>query len=583
MAVTFNKSSTLVAKKYREFLASSLMAALAGQLGIVIDSLMVGNFLGPNAMTGVSVCMPLEQIIGAVAILLSMAAAGMVAVAAGARETDEANRIFSTVIILNALTAAVFLAVLVPFLRETAAFLAGQEAITPLTCEYLRIMVWRTPFRMLLSSLSILINSDGMVKLTGRGTLLAQAVNIGLDLLLIRVCDMGLHGAAIATVASDIAALSYILLIYLSSGERTLRFVGADKGFWRRSWELIRAGFPAAAATGLVSVRVWCIYHILEQAGGAEAMQIYAVCMNILTFLSMVAQGSQRAMMPVLGVLYGEKDYQGVRMLFRYVMKYAFAMAGALLLFLFAFPQLVLKIFNLAPELVMSGQTDIRLFTVSLIGVLISFMMMYYYTTINQTGAATLISVVEGILVVVPAAWLLVRTMGTRGVWFAFILAEAVTLTLLYVYTRYKHRRDPERYADLYMIPKTMRELLFDVSVKATRESAAGLSEGAIDALKENGITGDIAMKAGIALEEITLNLGTRQPGKKPDLDVRIIKNGEHITISLRDNGLPFNPMEYSPEDREAYLTDGVLLFKALARDIRYSRVLSLNQTIIDI
>ena len=83
----------------------------------------------------------------------------------------------------------------------------------------------------------------------------------------------------------------------------------------------------------------------------------------------------------------------------------------------------------------------------------------------------------------------------------------------------------------------------------------------------------------------MTVNIATRSLGQPYDLDVRIRKAGEHVLISLRDNGVPFNPLEYTPEeqDRQAYKTDGIILLKALAKDIRYNRVLSLNQTTVEI
>ena len=586
MDTSFYKSDSLISKKFREFFFPSLLGALAGQLGIVIDSLMVGNFINADAMTGVSVCMPLEQILGSVSLMLSIGAGGMIAVAAGERKVEEANRVFSAVLILNALVGTIFLMLLLPFLPKVAQFLAGQEKITPLTYQYLQIMVWRTPFMMLLFAVGVLIRSDGMAKLASQGILLSQVVNIGLDLLLIGAMGMGLYGAAVATVASDISALGYIALRYRKSDKRTLRFVWASDGlkdFCRLSAELAKAGIPAAAATGLVSAKVWCIYRILEQAGGADAMQVYAVCMSILTFLSMVAEGSQEAMIPILGVLYGEKDYQGVRMLLRYVMKFSFTLALLFILLLLLFPQAALGLFNLAPEVIASGTTGFRLFCISLIGVLITFMMMYYYTTIGETTAATLLSVVEGFVVVIPAAWILGKVMGTLGVWISFVLGEIAGLAVLLLYMKTMHAKDAERYPDFYLIPTTRQELLFDVSVKAGQESAAALSRGAIEVLRENGVAEDIAAKAGIALEEITVNLTERESEKVRDLDVRIIRNGSHVVISLRDNGLPFNPMEYSPQEQEEYQTDGIMLFKAVARDIQYSRILSLNQTIIEI
>jgi hypothetical protein len=90
-------------------------------------------------------------------------------------------------------------------------------------------------------------------------------------------------------------------------------------------------------------------------------------------------------------------------------------------------------------------------------------------------------------------------------------------------------------------------------------------------------------MKAGIALEEMVINLTNREPMQESGMDIRIGQTETGIVIAFRDNGALFNPMEYTTQEQSRYLTDGIMLLKALARDIQYSRVLSLNQTIIEI
>ncbi len=587
MSVSFYKSDSLLVKKFREYFLPSVLASLAGQMGIVVDGLIVGNLIGPKAMTAVSVCMPFEQILSSLSILLSIGAGSMIAVAAGARKKEEADRLFTAVLILNGLVSMIILLCMLPIIGPAAHFLTNQEKIVPLTYSYLQVMIFRVPFRMLTFSSTALMRSDGMAKLTSQGTVLSQVVNIGLDLLLVGGLGAGIYGAAVATVVSDAAGFLYMIIIYFRSQKRTLHLTknfGGMKNFAVISKDLMVAGVPTAVAMSLVSVRVWCTYHIVDMAAGAEGMQIYAVCSAVLTVMSMIAEGIQAGMIPVVGVLYGEKDYRGIRMLYTYVLKFSLVLTGVLMLPLFIYPNFLLKIYNLAPDLVIEGAWDVRLFCISLFGVLLTFMTVYYYTTIGQTKPANIITVVEGVLVVVPMGWLLARLIGMEGVWAAFILAELSGFAVLFIYIKTAQKKDKELYPDYFMIPKTLQELLYDVSVKAEKDTASRLSDDAVEALKKGGIESSIAVKAGVALEEIIYNLTNRDPGKAPDMDIRILKSGSGVTVSLRDNGSSFNPMEYTADEPDrGYLTDGILVFRALVKDVRYSRVLSLNQTIIDV
>jgi anti-sigma regulatory factor (Ser/Thr protein kinase) len=355
------------------------------------------------------------------------------------------------------------------------------------------------------------------------------------------------------------------------------------KAFLSLSFGLIWAGVPAAAGIGLISIKVWCVYAILGETGGAGAMTLYAVCMSCLSFVSMFITGASRSMIPIEGVLFGEKDYQGVRMLVRHVLLFTLSLSGAFVLFVLLFPQTVLMLFNLPPELMAEGAKAVRLFSVSLIGVTATFMMMYHYTTVQQRTAANILSFVEGFFAVVPAAWVLSKAFGLTGVWLAFIFAELAGSLCLFIYIRVACKRSNGKFSDIYLIEKSGSNLLYDVSIKATDNDAARLSQETMSVLKRNSMDEEKAAKAGLALEEITANLAGYSGGKPADIDVRIGNIDGRIILALRDNGRPFNPIEYSPEETADYRTDGIMLLKVMAKDIHYNRVLSLNQTIIEL
>ena len=594
--IGYAKSGALVNRKFREFFLPTVLMTMAGQLGVIIDSIIVGNLINARAMASVGICLPLNQLVAAVAVLISVGSSGLIAIASGARQHDEANRIFSTVTVLAFGLGALTTLLCLPFTQELARFLSSSDALVEGGWAYLHILIWRFTFMIALSAVSVLIRSDGMASLASQAVLLGQVTNLGLDLFLIGPMKMELEGAAIATVVSDIVGAGYMLARYFLSENRTFRFVpvlsDGIKAFLSRSSTLIRAGVPAAAGIGLVSIKVWCIYAILGQTGGGSAMTLYAVCMSCLSFVSMFITGASRSMIPIAGVLYGEKDYHGIRMLMRHVLSFTLALAGAFVLFVLLFPQTLLSLFNLPPELMAEGAKAIRLFSVSLIGVTATFMMMYYYTTVQQRTAANILSFVEGLFAVVPAAWVLSKAMGLTGVWLAFILAEIVGFLCLLVYVHFVCKRSNGRFSDIYLIEKSGNELLYDVSLKATNEDAAKLSQEAINVLRDNGVDESRAMRAGIALEEMTANIASYSADKRAsagnplrgaDIDVRISDIDGNIILALRDNGRPFNPVEYSPTETEEYRTDGIMLLKAIAKDIHYNRVLSLNQTIIEL
>ena len=152
-----------------------------------------------------------------------------------------------------------------------------------------------------------------------------------------------------------------------------------------------------------------------------------------------------------------------------------------------------------------------------------------------------------------------------------------------WIYVKYKCYHSDGKLSDLYLIETNGSELLYDVSLKAAESDAAKLSQESISVLESRGMEHSTAMKVGIALEEITANMSVINAGPV-DFDVRILDSGRDILLALRDNGIEFNPIEYQPsaEEESDYRSDRIIVLRALASDIKYDRVLSLNQTLHD-
>ena len=176
------------------------------------------------------------------------------------------------------------------------------------------------------------------------------------------------------------------------------------------------------------------------------------------------------------------------------------------------------------------------------------------------------------------------RLFGQIGVWAALVFAEIAGFAAIWIYVKYKCSHSDGKLSDFYLIEKNGSELLYDVSLKATESDAAKLSQESISVLESRGMDHSTAMKVGIALEEITANMSVINAGPV-DFDVRILDSGGDILLALRDNGIEFNPIEYQPsaEEESDYRSDRIIVLRALASDIKYDRVLSLNQTLITI
>ena len=119
------KTDALIARKYRELFVPTLLSLIALYMGNILNGVIVGNLISLKAMTAIYASMPLNQIATAIAMMLSAGSAGMIAIAAGAQENDKADRIFSSVLTMSFITAALTIIFLLPFTRELASVLSA--------------------------------------------------------------------------------------------------------------------------------------------------------------------------------------------------------------------------------------------------------------------------------------------------------------------------------------------------------------------------------------------------------------------------------------------------------------------------
>ena len=190
------RSRTLIDRKYMEYFIPTIANTMATSLSFIVDGIIVSVLLGENAMAAVNACLPVSQIISMAAALFGLGASGRISVAFGRRERDAANRAFTALLTLllcgGILLTAAQLALFAPITR----LLLKNETLAPLISEYYRTLAWGTPFMLLMPAIAHLMRAEGQAKLASSVILIGNAANLILDVVFIRVFQMGIGGAS---------------------------------------------------------------------------------------------------------------------------------------------------------------------------------------------------------------------------------------------------------------------------------------------------------------------------------------------------------------------------------------------------
>ncbi len=579
------RDSRLLDKKYWQFFVPTILMAMTTTMSIVVDSIIVGNMLGSAALAAVNLVLPVMMVYVSVAVLLGLGAATAISIAFGKRQEQYARELFTSAIVAMLVVSGLLVAGQAVFLDQITALLTRDASLAPLVRAYLHVLIYGAPVIIVPLGLVYCLRADGWVRMASAMLIAANVINLILDLVYMGPLNMGIAGSSLATV-SGYTAGAFLLPAYAFGRERNLGLVlsvcARPLLIAKHLRTIVSTGAPAAMSTVLTTIKLLAINTIVMHVAGKSGMIAFSVCLSCLSFISMFISGAAQAMTPIAGFLFGEGDYLGVRFVVRRAVWVLLLAVSAAVLLLEAFPETVLWLFGIRDaEIMAAGVPAVRLFAISLPGTSFSYLAMYYYMTIGRKKLSTAISIVQGLLVVVPVAYLLSAILGVNGVWIAFSLAELSTMLLIVVWYKRLKARAPGKYLSILLLDHERfgDQKVFEASGAGTPEDADVLLRNITDFMDQSGLKAETVRRLQAGIREMVLNIvhHAYSGHKRGVLDIRILCDRDTVRVCLRDSGKQFNP-----KARMAELdTDGCGLgrVKSAVTVVDYSRIIGFNNT----
>ena len=443
----FSKGS--VAKNILNLALPMTLAQIINVLYNVVDRIYIGHL--PNAstlaLTGLGLTFPVITIISAFANLFGMGGAPLCSIARGKGEHDRAQKImgnsFSTLVI-----SGVVLTVVCLLFKEPILYAFGASSDTfPYADDYLSIYLLGSVFVMVSLGMNSFINSQGFAKMGMLTVLLGAVMNIVLDPIFIFLFNMGVRGAALATIISQGCSALWVL-----------RFLTGKKTIYRLSLSSMRLDFPlireitGLGMSGFImsvtngAVQVVC-NATLSLYGGDLYLGIMTVINSVREILTLPVNGVTNAAQPVMGFNYGAGKYtrvrQGIKFTAIVCIVYTLA-AWALTLF---FPAQFIHLFNSDPALIEKGIPAMHLYFFGFFMMSLQFAGQSVFLALGRSKQAVFFSLFRKAIIVIPLTLFLPRLwgLGVNGVFLAepvsnFIGGGACFLTMMCtVWPQLKH------------------------------------------------------------------------------------------------------------------------------------------------
>lgn len=578
------RNAFLINKKINQYILPGVLMTVAMQLGNVVDGMIVGNLLGAEAMAAIEVSMPVLLLLQMPALMLAMGGAAEAAVFLGKRDMEKANGVF-TASLAAGLAVSLFLALFAPILPGPfAMLLAGNGDLAVLAKPYITVNFAGIPILTAAIIFCYFMNADNHPQLGSALFIIANVVNLALDFVFIRNLHMGMAGSALSTVIGYLAGMSTVGF-YFRSKQRMLRLRKLEKKTFHYVGLAIKAGIPNAAFTLMSALKSVIINSAIVRFLGNDSMAVYSVCANAVLIAELCVGGMIGLVQNIAGILYGERDYYGIRTLCKRVLTYSYIAIVALLVIFFAVPGAIAGLFGITEgDMLTLCKTALRIFACSFPFYVYNKFLMSYYQTILQPGLSTVVTVLQGFVVIVPLTLAGIFFWGLPGVCLMAVASEALTILLASFWRIMGQRSGKFEAGGVYMLPQISGEKSLDCSIENNLEEVIAFREKLFGFCAENHITDRHAKILGLAVEEIAANIvkyGYRSG--KNYIDISFIIQDDKYILRIRDDGVPFNPMEYVPHKEEGVAMGGIALIVKVASELQYMRVLNMNNTVVEL
>ncbi len=434
-AVPLELGTEKIGKLLMKYAGPAIIAMTASSLYNMIDSIFIGHGVGPLAIAGLAVTFPLMNLSAACGTLVGVGASTIMSVLLGQKNYDVANKVLGNVVTLNIIIGLVFMSVALTFLDPILYFFGASENTIVYAREYMQVILFGNVITHLYLGLNNQLRASGNPRMAMNLTIMTVILNVIFAPLFIFVLDMGIRGAALATVIAQFVAL-VVILRYFSNQNRLLHFrkknLKLDTRIAKDSLSIGLAPFLMNSAACLVTL---FINQQLKSYSGDLAIGAYGIVNRISFLFIMINMGLNQGMQPIAGYNYGARKYSRVKEVYGKTVKYATVVALIGFIVSIAFPHAAVSIFTSDRELIELAAKGLVL--INLMLPLVGFQMVTsnLFQCLGMINKSIILSMSRQLLFLLPLLYFMPLMLDSKGIWLSFpisdFLASLVTFIML--------------------------------------------------------------------------------------------------------------------------------------------------------
>lgn len=421
---------------FRRFAIPGVVGLLFLGLQTIIDGIILGNFVGANALASVSLILPCYSLIAAISIVIGVGCQTVVSIRLGEQNRQGANNALMSGLIFVVAMSITFGAAIYIFAPQIALLLGANDVLIGGSVDYMRALSPFLPF------LSITFFCDNNLKAIGKpiyamGIMTTTvALNIVLDILFVAYFGMGTSGAGLATGIAFLCGFALASPVLLFEKKKVQLFKGRFS--WRLVGRMVYNGSSEGVAELSSGINILIFNITMIRYLGEVGVAAFTALEYILFVFITIFLGIANGIIPIVGYNHGADNWDRIKRVLRLAVKTILTIAVIVFLMLSFFGENVVSLFFKTDDMqvveIAAKGTAIYAFAFLFSG--LNILASSYFTAIANAKISIIISSLRGLIFVAPAVILLPMIIGIDGIWLAIPLAEALTLVVSFVLVR---------------------------------------------------------------------------------------------------------------------------------------------------
>lgn len=413
-------------KDFFKYTSLNVLGMIGLSCYILADTFFIANGVGELGLAALNLALPVYCLVNGLGLMIGVGGGTRYSLLKVKKDHHQQNIVFTNAVLYTLIIGLIFVILSFIGTNSLANLLGADQATINYTITYLRIIMIFAPMFMLNNLFITFVRNDDNPRLAMLGMLIGSLTNIILDYIFIFPLELGMFGAALATGVAPIVSMLIMSFYILKKANFKLIKIPINLNICKDISILGISSFIGEIATGLVMILF--NYTLLKYSGNI-GVAAYGIVANIAFVITSMFTGAAQGMQPIISKNYGFKEYQNVKLVYRYGLYTVIGFALLVYIGSYLSGELIVASFNSSNNQALSNLAinGIHIYFIGFFFAGINLISATYFSAIDRPKPAFIISVLRGFILVIPTIFILSNLFEVNGVWLTYVVTELIT------------------------------------------------------------------------------------------------------------------------------------------------------------